>query len=156
MDNVGDATATALLVALAKVSRLLVDKASKLQVDAKMSDVTYELSIDGPVLEDDLSGPARDAVREHRMLGSQEIVVSGYVDGKPHGQHGAAWLFNVSDIGSTGWQLSRQVILYPLAGENIEHHLPDIDFRNWRELAEALPRLVEQLLAEALPSHDDR
>ena len=42
------------------------------------------------------------------------------------------------------------------AGENIEHHLPDIDFRNWRELAEALPRLVEQLLAEALPSHDDR
>ena len=88
MDNVGDATATALLVALAKVSRLLVDKASKLQVDAKMSDVTYELTIDGPVLEDDLSGPARDAVREHRMLGSQEIVVSGYVDGKPHGQHG--------------------------------------------------------------------
>jgi hypothetical protein len=152
MADAGDATTSALLGALAHVSQLLIDKAAQLRRQPEMSAVTHELSIDGPIPDEQLHESVRETIQEARRRGSRQIVLSGYVDAKPRGHHGAAWTFHITDLGTAGWQLSRQVILYPLSGEDVERRMPDTDFPNWREVAAALPGLVEELVTAPLPT----
>lgn len=128
---------SALLGALAVVKAMLAERARELR--STLSDVTYELSVDGPL----------EWARED---GRQRIAVSGYVDASPEGQRGYAWLFDIAEGEPTGWQVSRTVTLYPLAGDNLELDLPAVTFARWADVAEGLPGLIRELLATDLPS----
>jgi hypothetical protein len=149
---VDDSSATALLSALAQVSRSLSERAAQLRAEPGWSEVTQDLEIVGPIPDEKLPPDVREALSDLRRQGHMGIVLNGYVDAKPADQHGAAWMFDVVDLSPTGWRVSRDVTLYPLEGDDIIHRLDDVDFPNRVELATALPALIEELLATSLPT----
>jgi hypothetical protein len=145
MGATDDTTPKTLLAALARVQRLLLLRASELEDDPEFSEVTQEFSIDGPT-------PGCEAMAAAGRSGQRgEIVLSGYVDVTPRGHLGAAWLYYVCDLGSSGWRVSRRIIVYQLQGKDIIANMPDRHFENWHDIAQALPGLIEELLATPLP-----
>ena len=144
--------ATALLRALALVQRALILRASELRGDPAFSEVTYELSMDGPTQLDDFSEDLRAEIRRMRDAGNRQIVFSGYVDVTPDGHLGAAWLFDVAEGAEDGWVVNRVVTLYPLEGDDVDLVLTTTSFAGWAEVADRLPQLVAELLATPLPS----
>jgi hypothetical protein len=142
-----DAVTNALLCSLGQVHQLLTAQVVDVETRPEMSEATFELSISGPTPVEKLP----PELRELRGLGHREIVISGYVEAS-HGDDGITWSFNVADLGSSGWELSRDVTRRPGHGDDVHKALPDIAFANWQELADSLPQLVAELLELPMPS----
>ena len=149
-----DDEASALLRALAIVQATLTRRAVDLRREPGFSNVTHELSIDGPTHIEDLPEEVHDSIRDVRASGSRQIVISGYVDAALTGGYGCAWLFHVAEGEAEGWSLSRTVTLYPPSGDNLEVDLPTVNFSQWGGAAGSLPGLIDELLATPLPPRE--
>jgi hypothetical protein len=141
---------SALLRGLALVQRALERRASELRRRRGFSDVTFDLSVDGPALLGDVPGADQDEIPDARD--GRRVLAGGAVEATPKGHRRCAWRFEIAKTGPEEWSLDRRVTLDPAGGEVLEAVLPLVVFGRLAEAAERLPGLVGELVATPLPA----